>query len=728
MTSRQEIFSVSSSVPIQAPPFPSRNDHPVPRTGITDQAPISTNKFYANMFLGTRTQPVWIHPFSVWWSNGAPGSSQGWGLSVSHTTAEQRASPAFGPDPNADPVQYYFNPTGIQSLCLSAMELGPTSGEMTLNNLEAMSVEMKLGLCNSEEQNIKIPLIQGSGFISALYNNLSPKFTSTVLFRSVSQVGNSLKWRIQLEDGNVWLLYAFPFNAYKPALKLHLKGKSTIESRHQFDGLIQVTKVPRDERQFDTLADPCAGTWANSVQVSAYYDISCPSKIGYTFDFRLDSRSCSTNNLLMYALPHHVESLKKKTHSTYPEFLQSTTKGVMTAIVGSYWNLQEDHIFRDDFCDMNASSDTIILSKIAKIASSAREEALGDPTAESNLDSMYFAGKALDKYACLCWVICAVLKDTDLAQKTLSKLKEAFSRFAENRQRFPLTYESAWGGLVSTAMYETGDLMMDFGNGCYNDHHFHYGYFIHTAAFIAKMDDMLGNGKDWLNANKPFVDTLVRDTANVNPSDKYFPVSRAFDWFHGHSWAKGLFESWDGKDQESTSEDAYFSYGLKLWGSVIGDNALEQRANLMLAVQKRAFRNYFLLQDDNQNQPRQFVKNKVTGILFENKVDHTTYFGNDIRFIQGIHMIPVSPVSRYIRWQRFVREEWKRYFAQDPLTGDDGWKGILYSNYAIIEPNKAWNFFAADDFKRAWLDGGATQTWYLALCAHFMGSLPLEED
>jgi endo-1,3(4)-beta-glucanase len=97
---------------------------------------------------------------------------------------------------------------------------------------------------------------------------------------------------------------------------------------------------------------------------------------------------------------------------------------------------------------------------------------------------MYFSGKTLDKYACICWVICAVLEDVELAQNLLRRVKEAFSRFAENRQRFPLVYESemiktfethtseldleAWGGLVSSAMYETGDLMQDFGNGCYS--------------------------------------------------------------------------------------------------------------------------------------------------------------------------------------------------------------------------------------------------------------------
>lgn len=104
-------------------------------------------------------------------------------------------------------------------------------------------------------------------------------------------------------------------------------------------------------------------------------------------------------------------------------------------------------------------------------------------------------------------------------------------------------------------------------------------------------------------------------TANANPDDPYFPLSRAFDWFHGHSWAKGVFDSADGKDEESTSEDAYFSYGLKLWGAVNANKELEHRADLMLAIERRVFNDYFLLQNNNINQPAQFIANKVTGIV-----------------------------------------------------------------------------------------------------------------
>ena len=138
------------------------------------------------------------------------------------------------------------------------------------------------------------------------------------------------------------------------------------------------------------------------------------------------------------------------------------------------------------------------------------------------------------------------------------------------------------------------------------------GYFIYTAAVIAYLDP------NWLTFNKDWVNTLVRDAANPSLQDNMFPFSRMFDWFHGHSFAKGLFESADSKDEESSSEDAFFSYAIKLWGSVIGDASMEARGNLMLSIQARTFSNYFLLQSNNVNQPANFIGNKVTGIVCNN--------------------------------------------------------------------------------------------------------------
>lgn len=61
----------------------------------------------------------------------------------------------------------------------------------------------------------------------------------------------------------------------------------------------------------------------------------------------------------------------------------------------------------------------------------------------------------------------------------------------------------------------------------------------------------------WLSSNKDWANMLVRDTANFSTQGSPFPFSRGFGWCHGHSWAKGLFESADSKDEEGNSENAY---------------------------------------------------------------------------------------------------------------------------------------------------------------------------
>lgn len=309
-------------------------------------------------------------------------------------------------------------------------------------------------------------------------------------------------------------------------------------------------------------------------------------------------------------------------------------------------------------------------------------------------------------------------KNSPLAAAGLIKLKDAFNVFINNTQPFPLVYDAVWKGVVSSGTYQYGNPGLDFGNSYYNDHHFHYGYFVWAASVIGYLDPT------WLTegTNKAWIDMLVRDYANPSDLDPYFPFTRSFDWFHGHSWAKGLFESGDGKDQESTSEDTFATYALKMWGRVTANAALEARANLQLAVQARSLKNYFLLQDDNRVQPPGLLPNKVTGILFENKLDHTTYFGSRPEMVQGIHMIPLNPSSTYTRPKSFVQEEWDAYFSNGRAdTAQGGWKGILYANLALIDPVAAFEFFSDPGFDSSMLDGGASRTWYLAWCAALGG-------
>jgi endo-1,3(4)-beta-glucanase len=139
---------------------------------------------------------------------------------------------------------------------------------------------------------------------------------------------------------------------------------------------------------------------------------------------------------------------------------------------------------------------------------------------------------------------------------------------------------------------------------------------------------------------------------------------------------------------------------------------------LQLTVLSRSLQNYYLYRKNNGVQPAQFIGNKVAGILFENKIDHTTYFDPNIEAIQGIHMIPILPPTALVRVKEFVEEEWETYFSDGRIDQiDNPWKGIIYASYATVEPKKAWKFFTAKEFEPRLIDGGASLTWFMAYAA-----------
>ncbi|KAI4240430.1 MAG: hypothetical protein L6R40_005141 [Gallowayella cf. fulva] len=730
MIDQTEVFQPIATGP---PPrsIPSRDDHPAPRLNIVSQnGPLSTNKFYANFFLGSQTQGVWTHPYSLTWCKGTQ-NARSWGMAVSHIDANQRV---FGPSNDAvpgSPIRYYINPIAIQSIIVSAVELGDST-ILTTDSLKAFSANANLLPEAGSSSKITFPLVQGMGFVTGIYTNLQPAIQSSVFFRSVSTGVRSssgiFKYQITLEDNKSWLLYATPLNGQDP--QLSLLSNTELRGVPNWSGSIQVAKNPAGSSGEYTY-DNAAGSYPTALDVSA----STFSRTG-TYQFKWTKGGLTglkAPKLLMFALPHHIESFAGPTpFAATPLRLQTTTKGIATAVIADFWTLVEANLPVDmGFAPWNGSlpqgsRSTTVLSPAAvnlinTVAATEIRQEMGNQT---DLDSMYYSGKALSKFAALVYAVHDMCGEPDLARLGLSQLKVAFAKFSTNRQRFPLVYDTAWKGLVSSGSYVTGDAGQDFGNTYYNDHHFHYAYFIHAAAIIAYLDP------PWLQLNKEWVNLLVRDAANPSPSDQYFPFSRAFDWYHGHSWAKGLFDSADAKDEESSSEDAFFAYAMKMWGRVTGDRSMEARGNLMLSVLARTLRNYFLLEDGNHNQPAEFIGNKVTGILFENKVDATTYFGNNLEYVHGIHMLPLLPYSALTRSAAFVSQEWSLLFdpsnhaAPDPATSvQGGWKGILYANLALIDPRKSWEFFAQDDFHMSWIDGGASRTWYLAWAAG-MGGAP----
>ncbi|CAK7201452.1 endo-1,3-beta glucanase [Sporothrix eucalyptigena] len=735
--------------PVQSTGWPAtikpRPDHPLKPVGIAPDIrsrqpnrPLQTNKFYNNLVLHNQDLPVYTLPYSVSWTNGR-GPTNCWGLTVSYATPDQRTfGPTTGPCNHAShPASYFYSPPIQQSLVLDAAELNHQTA-LTVENPTDMSVMVSLRPGGPRAAPaVQFPLVQGQGFVTGLYTGARPILRSAQAILSVQDSMNPARqhtqlrpgiqrYVMQMNDGSTWLVYATHRPGTAP-LSLYQTDPGVLQARGGFHGSIQVARVLNTPAQGWGMYDVAAGVFAMGVHLIGRAESN--GQVGtYTFAFNKGDvtggdPSFASAPLLMFALPHHLASFDSRTRAAvqYNVAMETPVKGTARAVLADTWTMVEPELpvsmgFLPWDPRTRQTVSTMSAAVRGTISQVARQELTQDMDAQSDLESAYFAGKALAKFALI--VLCAadLLGDKEAAADGLRRLKASFARFAENRQKHPWVYESTWGGLVSTAAYTTNDPMADFGNSYYNDHHFHYGYYVYAGAILAHLDS------SWLHANAPFVDLLVRDYANPSSQDAQFPVFRSFDWYHGHSWASGVFPSMDGKNQESSSEDAMALYAIKLWGQVKGDAAMEARGNLMLSVLARSLQTYYYYSPGQTELPAQFAGNQVGGIMFENKIDHTTFFGGDPELIHGIHMLPLLPCSPLCRPPAYIMQEWHDTFADgraDKAQG--GWRGVLYGNLATASPNTAFEWFSQPDFRDDMLDQGASRTWYLCYAAVLAG-------
>ncbi|ANZ73234.1 BA75_01409T0 [Komagataella pastoris] len=714
-----DLFETIDTAP--PPTVFSRQDLPLPLLSSVSNngKPYQTNKFYQNIVIGDQKGAVITYPYSVFYT-----SENHLGLGVSHYTESDKV---FGPTNSNGASSYFLNPTLVGHLVLSAKEFTSSGLSLQVSELKELSV---LATLQSSSGSIHAPLVEGMGFVSGVYEgSLTLRLSSQVGFRTLTQETSKtlpsgvLKYRVTLFSDIEWLLYVTLPEGTSSDYKLEITDNYTLQGTDSVDGLIVQVAKAAEKEESEIYYDYAAGMYPESAVVTGSADISTDvASYSIVYDTKGKSSSGST---LVFALPHQVDSIDEATNARDTGIqLESTTKGKLRAYLTNVLGLQETLTSEIQFLPW-ASFMTKTLSytaqQLQELAKIANDEISQDiKNAVTGLDSNYFSGKVLDKYAYILLVISDIIQDDEVALSLLETLKETIGVFTSNQQYYPLMYDTRYGGVTSTGS-QGGDTGVDFGSAYYNDHHFHYGYFVHAAAVIGHVDNKIGNGT-WAQANKDWVNSLVRDVANPSDEDSYFPVSRSFDWYQGHSWASGLFSAYDGRNQESSSEDYNFAYGMKLWGAVIGDASMEQRGNLMLSIMSRAIGTYFLFEDGNTVVPSEIVPNRVAGILFENKMDYTTYFGTNKEYIHGIHMLPITPASSLIRTPQFVSQEWSSVISSILPDVNSGWTGILRLNQALSDPATAFSFFSNDVWNNNYLDNGQSRTWAYAFSAGLANS------
>lgn len=230
-----------------------------------------------------------------------------------------------------------------------------------------------------------------------------------------------------------------------------------------------------------------------------------------------------------------------------------------------------------------------------------------------------------------------------------------------------------------------------------NDHHFHYGYWIRTAAEIALRDPSWAVKDRWGG----MVDLLVADIATAERGRTDFPFLRNFDPYEGHSWASGIGLGPFGNNQESSSEAINAWAGLILWAEVTGNTALRDLGLYLYTTEIQAINTYWF---DLHGQifPPEY-RNVETSMVFGGKYAHNTWWIDEPRQIKGINLLPITTSSTYLgRDPAFVQRSLATLKPETLVYQSRGkradppdiWQDIFAKYLGLADPDRGleqWN-------------------------------------
>jgi endo-1,3(4)-beta-glucanase len=300
------------------------------------------------------------------------------------------------------------NPNDAKDVIFGANEFVPGATTFETNNTNQFSVDVNIYANKALYGDTKMAtftLVQGMGFFTGRYKNLTPRISSVAPIDFVeipAPSGSTQKWRLTLADGNKWLVYAKADpGSSTDGIKFSLLPGDWImaSTLPPFSGVIQAAKIPNiSGGNFEEIYDQTCGAYL----VGASLDGSVTGTTGrYTLSYQNEG-SNQLGKMVLWALPHHVSSFDSVTASAMTGMqLRSTTKGMMTAVIANSLTMVEPNLPTD--ISWLPGGDTMTPSVAEAVAYAASLElALQDISVATNLNSFYWAGKIFSKYAQVC--------------------------------------------------------------------------------------------------------------------------------------------------------------------------------------------------------------------------------------------------------------------------------------------------------------------------------------
>ncbi|CAI9780720.1 unnamed protein product [Fraxinus pennsylvanica] len=600
--------------------------------------PLPTNSFFQNFTLKNGDQPEYIHPYLI-------KSSQS---SLTLCYPYQFRNSAF--------LCQIF----IADLTISALNNPNPNATHIISAFSDLSVTLDL-----PSSNLRFFLARGSPFLTCnVMSSVALSISTIHAILELSSNSSSTKYTMKLNNNQTWLLYASsPINLSHDV--------STITSS-AFSGIIRIAVLP--EPKFQAVLD-C---------FSSCYPISGDAVFTKPFCLEYKWEKRGWGDLLLLAHPLHLQLLSSTDSSItiLEDFKYNSIDGELVGVVGDSWVLRSDPIgvTWHSIRGIKEESYSEIIEALIKDV-----EALNLSTVLTT--SSYLYGKLIARAARFALIAEEVshLEVVPAIRKFLKDMIEPWMDGTFGANGF--LYDSKWGGIVTKQ--GSVDSRADFGFGIYNDHHYHLGYFIYGIAVLAKIDVA------WGRKYKPQAYSLLADFMNLSTrEDSKYPRLRCFDLWKLHSWAGGLTEFADGRNQENTGEAVNGYYSAALMGLAYGDSHLLSVGSALSALEIQAAKTWWHLREEDNVYGEEFTKeNRVLGILWTNKRNSGLWFAPaDWRECRlGIQLLPILPISEILFSDvHFVRQlvSWTLPALARKGVGE-GWKGFVHALQGIYDKEGA---------------------------------------
>ncbi len=339
--------------------------------------------------------------------------------------------------------------------------------------------------------------------------------------------------------------------------------------------------------------------------------------------------------------------------------------------------------------------------KRAVLAEAAAQDLTEEPRAP---EDTYFGGKALFRDANLLelatWL--SVPGADEFGRKLEQRFLEWFQSDGDPSEPRTFFYDDVWSGVVGREA--------SFGSDMFNDHHFHWGYFLHVATLLGERNPQL------LEQVRSAVDALAFDIATPVP-DTELPMLRVFDVYKGHSWASGTASFDEGNNQESSSEAVSAWNALGAWGRLTGRTWLYELSVWLLSLEAKSARTYWT-NFDQSDPVRASYRHSVVPLVWGAKQDYATWFSGEQSAMLGMVVLPMAPVADHLGGDpdRILQnvEEIVGFFGDyDRLFGD---YLLMYRALAGVQVAKqAWD--VAQQLPKDRVDDGNSRAYMLAWIA-----------